>query len=152
MFVHWARMLYYFTVIRVLYDFQSHTAHAGSTLALVVSSFRPPFRRSIPLPFPRKNAPAKLAFLVGSRTHTHTHTHTRIHTYTRRHTHTHTHTHTIATRRFLHDIFTSRRCRSHVCDLNCKAAARDLVVAILRIFDALKFLDSCNFYLLPLPG
>ena len=75
-------------------------------------------------------------------------THTRIHT----HRHRYTHTHTIATRRFLHDIFTSRRCRSHVCDLNCKAAARDLVVAILRIFDALKFLDSCNFYLLPLPG
>lgn len=33
LFVHWARMLYYFTVIRVLYDFRSHTAHAGPTLA-----------------------------------------------------------------------------------------------------------------------
>ena len=38
MFVHWARMLYYFTVIRVLYDFQNHTAHTGSTLAHALSS------------------------------------------------------------------------------------------------------------------
>ena len=31
-------MLYYFTVIRVLYDFQNHTAHTGSTLAHALSS------------------------------------------------------------------------------------------------------------------
>lgn len=35
LFVYWARMLYYFTVIRVLYDFRSHTAHTGPSLAII---------------------------------------------------------------------------------------------------------------------